>query len=82
MTATCPNCGTTFEVRRQLVTDREHEVWRLIGDGLKNREIADRLCISERTVGNHISNLYDALNVRSRVQVALLYHKQQGESAA
>lgn len=50
------------------LTPREMEVLRLIAQGLRNREIAERLVISEKTVGNHISNIFDKLQVNDRSQ--------------
>jgi DNA-binding NarL/FixJ family response regulator len=50
------------------LTPRELEVLRLIAGGLRNREIADRLSISEKTVGNHISNIFAKLRVADRSQ--------------
>ena len=43
-----------------------------IETGLKNREIAQALYISEKTVKNHISNILSRLNLRDRTQVAIL----------
>ncbi len=42
------------------------EVLRLIAQGLRNREIAAKLVISEKTVGNHISNIFTKLQVNDR----------------
>lgn len=50
------------------ISPREQEVLRLIGAGCSNREIADKLSISESTVKTHVGNIYDKLNVNSRVQ--------------
>lgn len=50
------------------VTDREHEVLALIGNGLFNKEVASVLGISEGTVKWHLKNLYSKLNVSSRTQ--------------
>lgn len=50
------------------LTPRELEVVQLITQGLRNREIAARLSISERTVGNHISNIFAKLQVRDRAE--------------
>jgi pimeloyl-ACP methyl ester carboxylesterase/DNA-binding CsgD family transcriptional regulator len=47
---------------------REREVLALIADGLSNSEVADRLRISEKTVRNHASNIFDKLGVWSRAQ--------------
>ena len=50
------------------LTPRELEVLRLIAQGLKNREISEKLVISEKTVGNHISNIFVKLQVNDRSQ--------------
>jgi DNA-binding CsgD family transcriptional regulator len=47
------------------LTPRELDVLRLIGRGRSNREVADDLFISVRTVGNHVSNVIAKLGVRS-----------------
>lgn len=59
------------------LTDRELEVLKCIAGGLSNREIAERLVITEGTVKNHVSNLIAKLNVRDRTQ-ALLKAKELG----
>lgn len=53
------------------LTPRELEVLRLIAQGLKNREIAGKLVISEKTVGNHVSNVFRKLQVADRVQAII-----------
>lgn len=50
------------------LTTREEELLRLAADGLTNREIADALVLSVRTVRNHMSNIYSKLHVRSRAE--------------
>ncbi len=52
------------------LSPREWEVAELIGQGLKNREIAALLVVSERTVHAHVRNLLDKLDVASRAQIA------------
>jgi DNA-binding NarL/FixJ family response regulator len=59
------------------LTPRELEVLNLIARGLRNREIAGRLVISERTVGNHISNIFSKLQVADRAQ-AIVRARQAG----
>ena len=59
------------------LTPRELEVLGLIAKGLRNREIAGRLVISERTVGNHISNIFAKLQVADRAQ-AIVRARQAG----
>ena len=53
------------------LTPRELEVLRLIAQGLRNREIAHKLLISEKTVGNHVSNIFTKLQVADRVQAII-----------
>ena len=50
------------------ITKREHEILELIAEGLSNREIAERLFVSENTVKTHSSRLFDKMDVRRRVQ--------------
>ena len=49
---------------------RETEVLRLLGEGLSNREIADRLFISPKTAEHHVSRIYAKLGLRSRAEAA------------
>ncbi len=57
---------------QEVLTDREQEVVRLLARGLKNRQIADSLGISEKTVKSHLTHIFDKLKVDSRLRVALL----------
>jgi non-specific serine/threonine protein kinase len=52
------------------LTAREYEVARLVARGLSNRQLADELVISEKTVKNHVQRALDKLGVRSRTQLA------------
>jgi NarL family two-component system response regulator LiaR len=53
------------------LTQREVEVLRLVAQGLENREIAEKLVITEATVRTHVSNITSKLHVASRTQAAL-----------
>ena len=53
------------------LTDREREVLRLIGFGATNREIAEKLIISEHTVKSHLRSILSKLNIRNRQQAAV-----------
>ena len=55
----------------QPLTEREWEVLRAMAGGLSNREIADRLVITEGTVKNHVSNILGKLDARDRTQAIL-----------
>ncbi|MER7706040.1 response regulator transcription factor [Kitasatospora sp. NPDC097605] len=54
------------------LTAREQEVLALIGEGLTNRQIGERLFLAEKTVKNHVSRLLAKLGVERRVQAALI----------
>jgi len=54
------------------LTRREMEVLELLGTGLRNREIAERLFVSEKTVKNHITSIFLKLHVNDRTEAALL----------
>lgn len=54
------------------LTRREMEVLELVGQGLRNKDIAQRLFLSEKTVKNHISSIFSKLQVNDRTEAALL----------
>lgn len=56
------------------LTPREREVLSLIATGASNREIAEILCITEKTVKNHVSSILSRLNLRDRTQAAVFAH--------
>jgi DNA-binding NarL/FixJ family response regulator len=59
------------------LTTREVEILKLLATGLANKQIAFRLKISEKTVRNHVSNMYQKLNIYDRSQ-AVLYAVRKG----
>jgi DNA-binding NarL/FixJ family response regulator len=60
------------------ISAREEEVLALLADGLTDREIADRLGISPRTVETHVGSLLNKLGVRNRAQAARRYREAGG----
>ncbi len=58
------------------LTPREQEILQLIAQGSSNREIAQTLYISEKTVKNHITNLLARLGLRDRTQAAIYFHER------
>lgn len=56
----------------QELTDREREILGLIGQGLTNREIGNRIFLSEKTIKHYVTNILQKLQVRSRVEAALI----------
>lgn len=59
------------------LSPREHEVLKLITEGMSNAQIAERLSISEKTVRNHVTNLFDKLGVWTRAQ-AIVFAMERG----
>jgi DNA-binding NarL/FixJ family response regulator len=59
------------------LTAREIEILKMMAAGLVNKQIAARLKISEKTVRNHVSNMYEKLEIRDRAQ-AVLYAVRKG----
>jgi DNA-binding CsgD family transcriptional regulator/tetratricopeptide (TPR) repeat protein len=76
-------CGTAQRLREELtpknrqgraanrLTPREDDVAMLVIDGLTNREIADRLSVTEKTVETHLASIFGKLGIRSRSQLEL-----------
>jgi len=58
--------------RAAALTGREREVVKMIAAGLRNRDIGERLSISENTVKVHLHNIYEKLGVEGRMELLLL----------
>ena len=56
---------------RETFTEREQEIAALLVEGLSNRQIADTLYISEGTVKNYISTIYDKTGIHDRVKLVV-----------
>jgi DNA-binding NarL/FixJ family response regulator len=67
---------------REVLTGREREVLALLGQGLKNQEIAQKISLSQKTVATHVGSLIAKLGVRSRVEAALLASRYTAQSEA
>jgi DNA-binding CsgD family transcriptional regulator/tetratricopeptide (TPR) repeat protein len=61
------------------LTAREREVLAAVAEGLTNKEIGQRLFISERTIGVHVSHIFDKLQVRTRVQASAIFLRNGAE---
>ena len=57
--------------QRSPLSQREREIAVLVAQGFKNREMAERMFISEQTVKNHLHNIFDKLGVSDRLELAL-----------
>jgi DNA-binding NarL/FixJ family response regulator len=63
---------TDLAARLARLTEQQYRVLALIGEGLLNKQIADRLAIQERTVKAHVTAIFEKLGVRNRTQAGLL----------
>ena len=66
-----PN-GPLRTVLEEKLCDREREIVSYVVHGFANREVAERLYISERTVSTHLVNIYEKVNVHSRAELTAL----------
>jgi DNA-binding NarL/FixJ family response regulator len=55
----------------ELLTEREMDVLKLVTKGLSNKDIADKLCLSVRTVQGHLANIFNKLRVSSRTEAVV-----------
>jgi DNA-binding NarL/FixJ family response regulator len=71
--AGAPNAAARLGLREQTgaLSSREREIVVLVAQGFKNREMAERMFISEQTVKNHLHNIFDKLGVSDRLELAL-----------
>lgn len=60
-----------LDKRVELLTKREMDICRLLGQGKNNKEIAKELFLSEGTIKNHITNILNKLDLRDRTQLAI-----------
>jgi two-component system nitrate/nitrite response regulator NarL len=65
------------ELKIASLTEREREVIKLVGEGLKNKQIAERLFISDVTVHHHLTSVYSKLEVADRLEL-LIYAYRNG----
>lgn len=57
------------------ITDKEYDIIELVADGLSNKEIADKLYLSDGTVRNYLSAILEKLELRDRTQLAVFFYK-------
>ena len=68
-----PGSGKTFDWNSYGIGERELEITALVAEGLSNKEISEKVCLSEGTVRNYISNVLEKLELRDRTQLAVYY---------
>lgn len=64
-----------FDYSRYDISEKERVIIEAVAEGLSNKEIADKLFLSEGTVRNYISSVLDKLALRDRTQMAVFYYK-------
>jgi DNA-binding NarL/FixJ family response regulator len=64
-------CGQTSPGR---LTKREVDILRRVAAGATNKQVAEQICISEKTVGRHLANIYAKLDVSSRTAAVAWAH--------
>jgi DNA-binding NarL/FixJ family response regulator len=62
------------------LSDQEHRIFELIGEGLTNRQIGERMFLAEKTVKNYVSNVLAKLDMERRTQAAALAAQLKAES--
>lgn len=67
--------GHKVDMSKFNLSQREIEVMKLVADGLSNKEIGDKLFISDGTVRNYVTTILEKLNLRDRTQLAIFYLK-------
>lgn len=65
------NNKSKVKTKNQLLTSREEEIMREVGNGLSNKEVADKLGITEFTVKKHLSSILHKLNFKSRKDIII-----------
>jgi DNA-binding NarL/FixJ family response regulator len=71
------NSNDTFDYHQYDITEKEYEVIQLVAEGFSNKEISQRLFLSEGTVRNYLSTILEKLNLRDRTQLAIFYLKKR-----
>lgn len=65
----------SFDYRKYDISEKEYEVIQLVAEGFSNKEISQKLFLSEGTVRNYLSTILEKLNLRDRTQLAIFYLK-------
>ncbi len=66
-----------FNYRKYDISEKEFEVIQLVAEGFSNKEISQKLFLSEGTVRNYLSTILEKLNLRDRTQLAIFYLKHE-----
>jgi DNA-binding NarL/FixJ family response regulator len=70
-----PATTSVEEANIQELSDREKQIFGLIGQRYKNKKISMQLCISETTVRHHLTSIYGKLGVSDRLELLVFAHR-------
>ncbi len=73
--------STGFDYKGRDISEKEYEVIQLVAEGYSNKEIAQKLFLSEGTVRNYLSTILEKLQLRDRTQLAIFYLKNASPSS-
>jgi DNA-binding CsgD family transcriptional regulator len=68
----------TGESLHEILSPQELQITRLVAEGLSNRQVAERLYLSPRTIGSHLYRIFPKLGVTSRVQLVDRFRRDEG----
>ncbi len=68
---------SAYDYKSRDISDKEYEIITLVADGLSNKEIAEKLFLSEGTVRNYLSLILEKLELRDRTQLAVFYYQHK-----
>lgn len=68
---------SSFDYSTYDISEKELEIITLVADGLSNKEIAEKLYLSEGTVRNYLSSILEKLELRDRTQLAIFYYQHK-----
>ncbi len=71
------NPSPKFDYEAYDISERELDIIRLVANGSSNKEIAEKLFLSEGTIRNYLSNILDKLDLSNRTQLAIFYYKHK-----
>lgn len=66
---------TSFNYLDHDISEKEYQLITLVADGLSNREISEKMFLSEGTIRNYLSSILDKLDLRDRTQLAVFYYQ-------
>lgn len=71
------NTKQGFDYKKYNLSEKENSIIELVAEGLSNKEISDRLYLSEETVRNYLSVILEKLGLRDRTQLAVFYYNNK-----